>query len=108
MKGEIRTQRIFIESNKNPLIPYVAKLEKSKDFYEKLVELFSVSTTGEFISLRIELYNMIVSKEEGVTSYLMRVSQIRNQLQELREIMYDKEITIVVLNALPDEGDNFV
>ena len=30
MKGEIRGQRILIESIKDPLIPYVAKLEASK------------------------------------------------------------------------------
>ena len=55
MKGEIRAQRILIESIKDSLIPYVAKLEKSKDIYDKLVELFCVSTAGEVISLRIEL-----------------------------------------------------
>ena len=30
MKGEIRAQRILIESIKDPLIPYVSKLETSK------------------------------------------------------------------------------
>ena len=38
----------------------------------------------------------------------MRVSQIRDQLQELGEIMSDKEMTTVVLNALPDEWGNFI
>ena len=58
--------------------------------------------------MRTELYKMKVSKEEGVASYLMRVSQLRDQLQELGEIMSDKEMTTVVLNALPDEWVNFV
>ena len=55
MKGDIRAQRILIESIKNSLIPYVSKLESSKEIYDKLVELFSVSTAGEVISLRQEL-----------------------------------------------------
>ena len=38
----------------------------------------------------------------------MRVSQIRDQLQELGEIMSNKEMTIVVLNALLDEWGNFM
>ena len=104
MNGGIRAQGILIESIKDSLIPCVAKLEKSKDIYDKLVvELFSVSTAGEVISLRTELYKMKVSKEEGITSYLMSVPHIRDQLQELGEIMFDKEMTIVVLNALLDE-----
>lgn len=51
MKGEIRAQIILIESMKDPLIPYVEKLEKSKAIYDNLVELFSVSTPREVISL---------------------------------------------------------
>jgi len=51
---------------------------------------------------------MKISKEEGIASYFVRVSQIRDQLQELGEIMFDKEMNTVVLNALPDEWGNFV
>ena len=52
MKGEIRAKRILIESIKDSLIPYVSKLKSAKEIYKKLVELFSMSTTGEEISLR--------------------------------------------------------
>lgn len=38
----------------------------------------------------------------------MRVSQIRDQIQELGEIMYNKEMTTIMLNALPNEWGNFV
>ena len=66
MKGEIRAQRILIESIKDSLIPYVSKLKSAKQIYEKLVELFSVSTAREAISLRQELYKMKLSREEGI------------------------------------------
>lgn len=49
---------------------------------------------------------MKISKEDGITSYFMRVSKIRNQLQELGEIMSNKEMTTIVLNALPKEWGN--
>ena len=103
MKGEVRSQRILIESIKDSLIPYVAKLKTTKEIYETLVELFSISTVGEIISLRTELYKMKISKEEGVASYLMRVSQIKDRLQELGKVMFDREMTTIVVNALPDE-----
>lgn len=108
MKGEIRVQRILIESIKDSLIPYVAKMETMKEIYEKLVEMFSISTSREVISLITKLYNINVFKDEGITSYLMMVSQIRDKLQELGEIMFDKGMTTVVLNALPNEWGNFV
>ena len=37
----------------------------------------------------------------------MKVSEIRDQLQELGEIMSGKEMTTIVLNALPKEWGNF-
>jgi len=37
----------------------------------------------------------------------MRVFEIRNQLQELGEITFEKETTTIVLNALPKEWGNF-
>ena len=107
MKGEIKAQRILIESIKDSLIPYVSKLKTAKEIYEKLVELVSVSTAGEAISLRQELYKMKFSREEGITSYFMRISEIRYQMQELGEEISDTEITTMVLNALPEEWGNF-
>ena len=102
MKGEIRAQRILIESIKDSLIPYVSKLKTAKEIYEKVVELFFMITAGEAISLKQELYKMKLSREEGITSYFMRIFEIRDQLQELGEVMSDSEMTTVVLNALPE------
>lgn len=83
MKGEIRAQRILTESIKDSLIPFVAKLKTSKEIYDKLVELYSVSIVGEIISVRNELYKMKVLKEEGIASYLLIVSQIIFRIENL-------------------------
>ena len=58
------------------------------------------------ISLRNELYKMKITKE-GIAPYFMKISDMRDQLQELGEVMSDKEMTTVVLNALPDDWGNF-
>ena len=39
---------------------------------------------------------MKISKEEGITSHFMRVLEISDQLQELGEIMSDKEMTTIM------------
>ena len=67
MKGKIRAQRILIKSIKDSLISYVSKLKSAKEIYEKLVEIFSMSTTGEAISMRQEIYTMKFPREEGIT-----------------------------------------
>lgn len=48
-----------------------------------------------------------MSKEEGIDPYFIKISKIRDQLQQLGEVMSDREMTIVVLNALLEEWGNF-
>ena len=81
-KDETRAQRIMIESIKDSLIPYVSRFETSKEIYDKLVELFSVSTTREVISLRNELYKMKI-KKEGIAPCFMKISEMSDKIQEL-------------------------
>jgi len=45
--------------------------------------------------------------EEGITPYFMKISEIRDQPQELGEVMFDREMTTVVLNALLEDWGNF-
>ena len=90
MKREVRAQRILIESIKDPLISYVSKLETSKEIYDKLVELYSISIVEEVISLRQELYTLKISREDRIASYFMSISEIQGLLQDLGEVMSNK------------------
>ena len=66
----------------------------------------SLSTTREVISLHNDLYKMNISKE-GIVPFFMNISKMRDQLQELGEVMSDKKMTMVVLNALLEDWGNF-
>ena len=79
-KDETRAQKILMESIKDSLIPYVSKFETSKEIYDKLIDLFSVSTSGEVIYLRNDFYKMKISKE-GISPYFMKIFEMRDQLQ---------------------------
>ena len=50
---------------------------------------------------------MKISKEEEIASFFMRVSKTRDQLQDLGEMMSNKEMTTIVLNSLPKKWGNF-
>ena len=102
MRGDIRARRILIESIKDSLIPYVSKLESSKEIYDKLVELFLKCSTKEIISLRQKLYKLRMSKE-GIIPYLMKIFAIREQLLKLGEVMSNREILTMIQNVLPKE-----
>ena len=57
-KGEVRAQRIIVESIKYHLVPFVANLKNSKAMYGKLLNLYFVSKLGWKMYLRNKLYRM--------------------------------------------------
>lgn len=74
-KGEVRAQRIIV---KDHLVPFVVDLKTLKAMYDKLVKLYSISTQGQNISLRNQLYRIRKSKYKNMVIYLMKISQIRD------------------------------
>lgn len=57
-KGEVRAQRIIVESIKYFLIPFVENLKTSRAMYHKPVNLYSISEIGQKMLLRNKLYIM--------------------------------------------------
>jgi hypothetical protein len=59
------------------------------------------------MSLKNELHDMKMNFDDIITSYFVRVSQLRDQLQAIVEIILEKELVNIVLNDLPKTWDAF-
>jgi hypothetical protein len=75
--------------------------------YNTLTNLFSVRNIGQVISLKNELCDMKMNDDDNITSYLVRISQLRDQLQAIEEIISEKELVNIVLNGLLKMWDAF-
>jgi hypothetical protein len=73
-----------------------------------LTNLFSVRNIGQVMSLKNELHDMKNNDDDIITSYSVRISQLRDQLQVIEEIISDKELVNIVINGLPKAWDTFV
>jgi hypothetical protein len=51
---------------------------------------------------------MKMNDDDSITSYFVRISQLRDQLQAIEEIASEKELVNIVLNGLPKTWDAFV
>jgi hypothetical protein len=78
---------IIVDSVKDHWIPYIYHLDSSKNMYNPLTNLFSVRNIGQVMSLKNELYDMKMNDDESITSYFVRISQLRDQLQAIEEII---------------------
>jgi hypothetical protein len=100
--SDINAMSIIVESIKYHLIPYISHLDSSKKMYDALTNLFSVRNIGQVMSLKNELRDM-----GNITSYFVRISQLRDQLQAIEEIISEKELVNIVVNGLPKTWDAF-
>jgi putative lipoic acid-binding regulatory protein len=95
--NDINAMSIIVDSVKDHLIPYISHLDSSKKMYDALTNLFSVRNIGQVMSLKNELRDMKMNDDDSITSYLVRISQLRDQLQAIEEIISEKELVNIVL-----------
>jgi hypothetical protein len=105
--NDINAMSIIVDSVKDHLIPYISHLDSSKKMYDDLTNLFLVRNIGQVMSLKNELRDMKMNDDDIITLYLVRISQLRDQLQSIEEIISEKELVNIVLNGLPKAWDGF-
>jgi hypothetical protein len=105
--GDINAMSIIVDSIKYHLIPYISHIDSLKNMYDALTNLFSVRNIGQVMSLKSELPDMKMNDEDNLTSYFVRISQLIDQLQDIEEIISEKELVNIVLNGLPKTWDAF-
>jgi hypothetical protein len=59
------------------------------------------------MSMKNELRDMKMNDDDNITSYFVRISQLRDQLQAIEEIISEMELVNRVLNGLPKTWDAF-
>jgi hypothetical protein len=69
--------------------------------YEALRRLYENKYIINNLTLRNQLRNMKMDNSESVTSYIMTVSQIKDQLATVGDVISDKELVTTTLNGFP-------
>jgi hypothetical protein len=100
-KNEKKAKRIVSDSVKDHLIPHISELQTTRQMYEALNKLYESKDISRNLTLRNHLRNMKMDNSESVTSYRMRVSQIRDQLETTGDVISDKELVTTTLNGFP-------
>jgi hypothetical protein len=100
-KNEKKAKRILLDSVKDHLIPHICELQTTRKMCESLNRLYERKYIRWNLALRNQLHNMKMENSESVSSYLMRVSQIRDQLAAIGDVIGDKELVTKTLNGFP-------
>jgi hypothetical protein len=106
--NDINSMSIIVDSVKDHLIPYISHLDSSKKMYDALTNLFLVRNIGQVMSLKNELHDMKMNDDESIPSHFVIISQLRDQIQAIEEIISEKEPVNIVLKGIPKTWDAFV
>jgi hypothetical protein len=77
----------------------VSEKTSSKEMYDVLVSLFQSDNMSRKMILRTKLRECRMTNSDNVTSYLMRITQICDQLAAIGEVVLDAELVNVALNG---------
>jgi hypothetical protein len=99
---------VILEAIKDHLIPHVAEKTGSKEMYDALVSLFQSDNMSRKMILKTKLRECRMSSSGNVTSYLMRITQIRDQLGTVGETVLDAKLVNVALNGFSKSREPFI
>jgi len=92
---------LIMDGLKDNLIPYISNIESAKAMSEALSKLFTIKNIGQIASLKNELRTIRMTRDDTISSYFVRISRIRDELQTIDEVVPEKELIIVSLLGLP-------
>jgi hypothetical protein len=106
-KKEIKAERVILDSMKDYLIPHISKNKTRKDMFDALVGLFHSTNMNRKMVLRNKPRFVQMSRSDIVTSYFMRITKVRDQLETIGKKTKDEELMNVAFNGLPKSWEPF-
>eukprot|EP00253_Pinus_taeda_P006195 PITA_06195 len=100
-KGEVKAKKIIWDSIDKRLVAYVFELNTSKEIYDRQVSLFKVNDANQVLFLRNKLKEIKKGKDENMQAYFLRITEIKNNLLSIGEVILDREMALTTLGGLP-------
>jgi hypothetical protein len=107
-KDTIRAKRIIANSIKDHLIPYVSSKKTLKEMFDALNRLYEGKNINRKMNLITQLKNTRMQKGESIQEYFSRISQFKEQLEAIGDIIDKDELIMTALNGLTRPWDAFI
>ena len=107
-KKDIKVQIFFLDSIKDHVIPHIIGKLHSFDIWEALCTLYHSKNDNIEMVLREKLRNMKMIDADTVTTYLTKISQVRDELGAAGEKVEDEELVRYALNGFTAKWNTFV
>jgi hypothetical protein len=100
-EDDVEARKIIIYSVRDHLLPRIANMKTAYEMYEALKNMFESNNTLRALTLKGPLQNIKMTKGDTIAIFFMKMSEIRDQLGAIGEIISDRELVLTTLNNLP-------
>ena len=105
---DVKARKIIIYSVRDHLLPCISTLKTTYLMYDALKNMFERNNTNIDLTLKHQLQNLKMTKDDTTATFFMKISDIRDQLGAIGETITDKELVMITLNALPSHWEPFI
>jgi hypothetical protein len=107
-KKNVKAKRMILDAIKDHVIPHVAGKANAYEMWASLTKLYQSSNENRKMVLREKLRNIKMTETEKVSSYLTRITQVRDELGAVGEVITDGELVRTTLNGFSEKWNTFV
>ena len=108
MKRDVKKRRIILDVVKDHVIPHISAKDHAFQMWTTLTNLCQSSNENNKMVLREKLKSVCISKGESMASYLTRITQVRDELAVVGEVIGSPEIVRTTLNGVSQQWTVFV
>jgi hypothetical protein len=105
---EAKSQRIIMDGVKDHLSPHLDEKKTTQEMWDALQNLFEVKNENQKMALKDKLHDTKMGKGESVSSYLIWVYQVKDDLDTIGEVVIDSELVTISLKGFTKDWEFFV
>ena len=107
-KKDIKAQIMFLEYIKDHVIPHTAGKSHAFEIWKDLCTLYQNKNHNRKMVLREKMRNTKMTDADTVTTYLTKISQVKDELGAPSEKVEDEELVRYALNGFTAKWHTFV
>jgi hypothetical protein len=107
-KRNIKAKRTILDAFKDHIIPHVSSKDFTFQMWQSLCILYQSPNQNQKMVLQEKLRGTKMTKTDTVTSFLVRFSQIHDELVVMGEVVDPVELVRTTLNGFSKPRESFV
>jgi hypothetical protein len=105
---DVKARKTIIYSVRDHLLPHISTLKTTYLMCDALKKMFESNNTHIALTLKLQLQNLKMTKDDTIATFFMKISEIKDQLGAIGETITERDIVMITLNALPSHWEPFI